>query len=122
MDSTSPSHWRPRTRADCAEVPRPCPYVGCRHNLALEVRGDSESIHRAGVRSLSLRASAARVEEWSDAAVLALSHMEETCSIDVSEGGPVSLDKVGEILGISRERVRQIDKFARARLKVRLGK
>lgn len=28
-----PDHWRPQTRGDCASVPRPCPYVGCRHHL-----------------------------------------------------------------------------------------
>src|SRR5579862_8754179 len=26
---------RPRTRADCANVARPCPWVGCKHNLYL---------------------------------------------------------------------------------------
>ena len=27
--------WRPRTREDCAKVPRPCPYVGCRYNMIM---------------------------------------------------------------------------------------
>lgn len=29
--------WRPKTRADCADVPRPCPLVSCRCNLHLDV-------------------------------------------------------------------------------------
>lgn len=28
---------RPKTRADCANVPRPCPFVGCRYNTYLDV-------------------------------------------------------------------------------------
>jgi hypothetical protein len=28
---------RPKTRAECNAVPRPCPYVGCRYNLYLDV-------------------------------------------------------------------------------------
>jgi hypothetical protein len=28
---------RPKTRADCADVPRPCPFVSCRWNLYLDV-------------------------------------------------------------------------------------
>jgi Sigma-70, region 4 len=28
--------WRPQTRADCARVARPCPFVGCRHNLLVD--------------------------------------------------------------------------------------
>lgn len=30
---------RPKTWGDCANVPRPCPWVGCRHNLYLDVDG-----------------------------------------------------------------------------------
>jgi hypothetical protein len=32
--------WRPRRRGDCADVPRPCPFVGCRYNTFLHVRPD----------------------------------------------------------------------------------
>jgi len=30
-------HLRPRTRADCKDAPRPCPFVSCKHHLYLDV-------------------------------------------------------------------------------------
>src|SRR3954447_3808561 len=30
-------HEKPRTRAECAEGPRPCPYVSCKHHLFIDV-------------------------------------------------------------------------------------
>lgn len=35
---------RPRTRGDCFRLPRPCPFVGCRHHLYLDVRRDRVSV------------------------------------------------------------------------------
>ena len=29
----------PRTRGECAALPRPCPFPGCRHHLAADSRG-----------------------------------------------------------------------------------
>jgi hypothetical protein len=29
---------RPRIRADCAQAPRPCPWVNCRYHLAVEAK------------------------------------------------------------------------------------
>ncbi|MFH2010317.1 MAG: hypothetical protein ABI333_27210, partial [bacterium] len=34
----TPSHGRPTTRGECRQGPRPCPFVGCRHHLYLEVK------------------------------------------------------------------------------------
>jgi hypothetical protein len=31
---------RPRTRGECREGPRPCPWYGCRHHLGLQVMTD----------------------------------------------------------------------------------
>ena len=30
-------HERPRTRGDCKNLPRPCPFIGCRHNLWMDI-------------------------------------------------------------------------------------
>ena len=43
--------------------------------------------------------------------------MEETCALDVADRGPLTLHEVGQILGITRERVRQIQEQARRRIK-----
>jgi len=35
--------------------------------------------------------------------------MEETCTLDVAERGGVTLEEVGDILNLTRERVRQVE-------------
>jgi len=82
-------HWRPKTRADCENVPRPCPYVGCRHNLYLEEKKWSGSLHLAFPD----------LEPWD---------MQQSCALDIAEEGGLTLEQIGEILNITRERVRQI--------------
>lgn len=37
-------YWRPKTRADCSQVPRPCPYVSCKYNLYLDVEKDGSIV------------------------------------------------------------------------------
>ena len=58
-------YWRPRTRGDCAGVPRPCPYVGCRHHLYLDVSAGG-----------GLTFNFADLEPW---------ELEHSCSLDVVE-------------------------------------
>lgn len=92
---------RPKTRRDCASVPRPCPFVACRHNLYLEV-------NRTGTAKLNFPA-------------LEPCEMGESCSLDVAETGARSLSEVGELLGVSRERVHQVETVALAKLRKRGG-
>lgn len=59
---------RPQTRSECLDGPRPCPWVSCRHHLALEVTAD-------GVRLMLPEDPA----DWTDL---------PTCALDVAaEGG-----------------------------------
>lgn len=87
---TPPAAWRPRTRADCANVPRPCPYVGCRHHLALDVDPTTGNICRPH--------GDAEPEE-----------LPVSCSLDLAEHGAMTLDLVGSAIGVTRERARQIE-------------
>ena len=41
-----------------------------------------------------------------------------SCALDVAAEGGVTLERVGKILGITRERVRQIERNALARMRV----
>ncbi len=81
---------RPVTRADCKDGPRPCPFVSCKHHLYLDV---------------SPRTGAIKFNRPE----LAVEDMEESCSLDVADGGGASLEKVGAIMNVTRERVRQIE-------------
>jgi len=79
---------RPKTRADCANIPRPCPFVSCRHHLYLDVLDNGY---------LKIR--------FPDTE---LSDMAATCSLDLAEAGGLDLEQVGEYLNLTRERIRQI--------------
>ncbi len=80
---------RPTTRGQCANVPRPCPFVACRHHLYLDVgRTGSITVHDN------------TTEVWD---------MAQSCSLDVAEIGGVTLETAGVLLQVTRERVRQIE-------------
>lgn len=102
-----PDHDRPTVRGECEaggwSEARPCPYVGCRHNLALDV--DTSGAVRAVVPTLDLEA------------------LPDTCALDVAEAHPhgLTLDEVSQRLGLTRERVRQIEDRALAKVLWRLA-
>lgn len=75
-------------------MPRPCPFVSCRHHLYLEiVRG-------------KLKVSKACQDMEVDEALMS---MPFSCSLDAAEEGGLTLNAIGDIFGISRERIRQIE-------------
>lgn len=82
---------RPVTRGDCADGERPCPFVSCRHHLYLDEL----------VGSLKLNFPDIEPDE-----------LAETCSLDVADRGGASLEVVGDLLNVTRERTRQIEEKA----------
>lgn len=91
-DEGGPLPMRPKTRGECADVPRPCPFVGCRHNAFLEVN------RKTG--SLTFNFPGVEPEDMAP---------ERSCTLDIADGGEVTLDAVGEVLNLTRERSRQIE-------------
>ena len=81
---------RPDTRAECQSMPRPCPYVSCSHHLYLDVNPSSGAI----------KLNFPHLEVW---------EMRETCALDVADRGGITLEEVGEILNLTRERIRQVE-------------
>jgi len=81
---------RPDNRSQCATGPRPCPYVACKHHLYLDVNPDTGSI----------KLNFPDVPVW---------EMKETCALDIADRGGVTLEEVGEILNLTRERIRQVE-------------
>lgn len=81
---------RPKTRAECAAGPRPCPWFGCRYHLGIDVNPRNGSIKF----------------NFPDRD---LDELDETCALDVADRGRHSLDEVGAFMNIRRERVRQIE-------------
>ncbi|MCK5688702.1 DNA-binding protein [Myxococcota bacterium] len=88
---------RPRSRADCVNGPRPCLFVACKYHLYLDVNPEIGSI----------KINFANKEPW---------EMEETCALDVAERGGITLEEVGDILNLTRERIRQLEVTALKKL------
>lgn len=82
-------HWRPKTRADCKLVPRPCPFVGCRHNLTIDVTPNGSIRWR-------------QPDNWQ-----ASFDGRDNCALDVAARGPHKLEEIALLVGVTRERVRQ---------------
>lgn len=93
--STEP---RPRTRAECRDGPRPCPWVGCKWHLYLDVN--------PATGALKLNFPDRELDE-----------LVQTCALDVAERGEHVLETVGELTNLTRERVRLTE--VRALLKLR---
>lgn len=79
----------PTTRGDCVLGVRPCPYVSCAHHLYLDV-------NRNG--SLTLNFPDLEPDQ-----------MGESCSLDIAEQGGATLEDVGALMNLTRERIRQIE-------------
>jgi len=81
---------RPRTRAECINAQRPCLWVSCKYNLYLDVNPETGSIKL----------------NFPDMEIWELAH---TCALDVAEKGGITLEEVGEIMNLTRERIRQVE-------------
>jgi len=93
-DDIGPLPPRPRIRGDCIDGPRPCPWISCRHHLYLDV-----------TESGGIRLNHPDLEP---------DQIPHSCSLDIADDGPHTLEAVGDITQVTRERVRQIE-FAATR-------
>lgn len=93
---------RPRTRAECADVPRPCPFVSCSHNLYLDVTVTS--------RNIKFNFPDREPSEMSPDA---------SCALDVADDGGATLEDVGQFMNLTRERVRQLEERALKKLRLK---
>src|SRR5262249_1733293 len=89
---------RPRTRGDCAGVPRPCPFVTCKYS------------------TYNLRAAARAIANGAEPPDPTERDPRFSCTLDIADEGEATLEDVGRALGESRERVRQIEASARRKL------
>jgi hypothetical protein len=88
---------RPKTRAECAEGERPCPFVSCKHHLYLDV----------SARTGAIKLNFPDLEAW---------QMSETSALDVADRGGTTLEEVGAIMNLTRERIRQVEVKGLAKL------
>jgi hypothetical protein len=89
---------RPRSRAECANGPRPCMFIACKHHLYLDVNPATGSI----------KLNFPDKEVW---------ELEQTCALDVADRGGITLEEVGTIMNLTRERIRQVETRGLAKLR-----
>lgn len=90
-------YWKPRTREECVEGPRPCPFVSCKHHLFIDV----------SARTGAIKLNFPDLEVWD---------LGESCALDVADRGGTTLEDVGAIMNLTRERIRQVEVKALAKL------
>ena len=90
-------YFKPRARAECLEGPRPCPYVSCKHHLYIDV----------SPRTGAIKLNFPDLDVW---------EMGESCALDVADRGGTTLEDVGAIMNLTRERIRQVEVKALAKL------
>ena len=88
---------KPRVRAACAGGARPCPYVSCKHHLYVDV----------SPRTGAIKLNFPDLEVW---------EMGDSCALDVADRGGTTLEDVGAIMNLTRERIRQVEVKALAKL------
>lgn len=90
-------YWKPRTRAECVGGPRPCPFISCKHHLYIDV----------SPRTGAIKVNFPDLEVW---------ELSESCALDVADRGGTTLEDVGAIMNLTRERIRQVEVKALAKL------
>ncbi len=91
-----PNIERPVTRADCERGVRPCPFVGCKHHLYLDVTSNG---------SVKLNFPDREPGELVD-----------SCALDIADHGGITLEATGVVMNLTRERVRQMEATALRKL------
>jgi len=89
---------RPRIRGDCECDARPCPFASCRYHLYLEVNPLTGAI----------KFNFPGLEVW---------ELGQTCALDVADMGGLSLEDVGILVNVTRERIRQLEIVAVKKLR-----
>lgn len=77
---------------------RPCAFVSCKHHMALDISPETGSIKI----------------NFPD---LDPSEMMNSCSLDVADRGGLTLEEVGDMMNLTRERIRQIEVCGLLKLK-----
>lgn len=118
---------RPKVYGDCIGRPLPCPWVACKYHTLIDVSPKTGTItinsatgaRKPGRRHLPTWAtktdhSEARIDEI----VEVLEASADSCVLHIVRGDKAStLEVIGEVLNVSRERIRQIEERALMQLR-----
>lgn len=100
----APAPERPKTRGECVDGPRPCPWASCKYHLALDVKDN-------GLVRITFPGK--EIDE-----------LKETCALDVADRvkpRELSLEQVGELVNVTSERVHVMVRAFEERVRAMLG-
>lgn len=113
---------RPSKRSECINGPRPCPWVGCKYHLYVDVHPTSGRLiwvhseeFEGHKRTPDIDSIFALVDQTFDEG-------HPTCALDLAEQGGMTLEDIGSTMHLTRERIRQIEAKALEKLKGRAKK
>ncbi len=86
---------RPKTRGDCENGERPCPWISCSANAYLDVKEHGKSItyNFPNIEPEDMKPN-------------------RSCTLDIADWGGASLTDIAAMMNLTRERVRQIQEIA----------
>lgn len=87
---------RPASRGECADGPRPCPWVSCRYHLYLDI---------TPYGGLTLNYPSIEPGQ-----------MEHSCALDIAAQGDHDMISVAQIMGVNDETVRVIERAAKVKM------
>lgn len=86
----------PGKRKECINGLRPCPWIRCKYHLIWDVK-----VFKSNSPRMLLKLSDEEI-------IFSILSLRESCSLDVAGRGEQTLEEIGKILNVSRERARQI--------------
>lgn len=90
---------RPCVRADCADVPRPCPFVSCFWNTYLDLQEDGALVVNWA------QCEPEEMEPWG------------SCVLDIADDGGISDENLMIVLGLTAKEVSSIYEIAMRKLR-----
>lgn len=91
---------QPRRRGDCPPADIPCPFIACRYHLWTHA-----TIRNGEISDVQI------ARPWGNTAY--------TCALNQADKGPCTLEEIGQVMGLTRERVRQLENGGKERLRRR---
>jgi len=89
---------KPRNRGECVSRQRPCLFVSCKYHLYLDVNPNTGTI----------KFNFPDLEPW---------ELPRTCALDVADRGGTTLEEIGMLMNLTRERVRQLESIVLEKIK-----
>lgn len=112
MIQNADNEERPKCRSECKHVERPCPYVGCKYHLLSSMFKRRRRRLRPPEIQTELRLRVDPLFISDDDVIQLLPEMRETCVLDIADRGGITYERIGQILGVSKQRIQQIETSA----------